>query len=276
MKPLFILLCLLTGWFSLAQEPNTFTIIDQSDQEPIEFVNIINLNSRQLYYSDAQGKATVFAQSTDSLLITQLGYKEIRDNVENLDKRVMLEPNISTLDEIILVDRSKNILLNKPARSKHNYNINTALTCVFRCEVPNKSLINKIVLPIKKRNQYNSKGTLRFQLFKRFEDGKLSEPFTKVFVFEELEKIKENIIMEFSSKEIDHEFFIAATRNINNSTRVSTGAFNPFLRFGKSQQSDDMKFKHVLSDRWFNISWAIGGSDTYKLIFEAYGRPIKN
>lgn len=276
MKQLLVFTFLIQTLISQGQEKMTFTILDQSDNTPIEFVNVINLSSRQFYYSDADGKANVIAKPSDSLLITQMGYLEIRDLVINIKPRVVLQPNVSQLDEVVLVDRSKNELLHKNISSKLDYSINTALICVFKCELEEKSLINKIVLPVIIKKRHEDTGELRFQLYRTFEDGRLQDPLTQVFVFNELEKIEDNIVLEFSDVEVGEEFYISATRNRNNTRQVSSGAFNPFLKFGKSQNSDDLKYRHILSSRWFNLSWALSDDSKYKLVFEAYGRPIKN
>ena len=47
---------MLTCLIATGQETVHLTIIDQSDDTPLEFVNIINLNSKQLYYSDSNGQ----------------------------------------------------------------------------------------------------------------------------------------------------------------------------------------------------------------------------
>jgi len=263
-------------FLSLGQEKISLTILDLSDNNPIEFVNVINLNSQQFYYSDIDGHADVMAKPTDSLLITQMGYFEIRDVVKNMGQKILLEPNVSMLDEVILVDRSKNELLNKNISSKDNYSLNTALICVFKCELSKRSLVNKIILPVAIKKRYEDTGELRFQLYQNFKDGRLQDPITKVFVIDQLDEIEDKIILEFSDVEVAEEFYISATRNRNNTRRVSNVEFNPFLKFGKSNDTDDLKYRHILSSRWFNLSWALSDTSKYKLVFEAYGRPLKN
>ena len=250
--------------------------MDKSDKAPLEFVNVINLSSRQFYYSDAEGKAEFPAQPTDSLLITQMGYLEVREQVKNLDKTILLEPNINVLDEIVLVDRSQNIQVNKEANSRLDYSPDTALIYAFKLTLSEKSSINKIVLPIDVKNKERSKGVLRFQLYRSFKDGKLKDPLTQVFVFDKLEDIDEEIILEFSDIEVGTELYLSATRDYRNTHRVSENAFNPFLQFGRSSDSNDIMYRHILSSRWFNLSWDLSNNAQYKLVFYAYGRPLKN
>ncbi|ARN78843.1 hypothetical protein BST97_13050 [Nonlabens spongiae] len=279
-KPLSVFLfqsfLLLAGSYAFCQEKITLTLLDKSDKAPLEFVNVINLTSRQFYYSDANGKAEFVAKPTDSLLISQMGYLEIREQIKNLDRTIFLEPNIKVLDEVILVDRSKNFQLNEEARSRHNYSLNTAQICAFKLRVPQKSSINKIVLPVAMKRKYDPKGILRFQLYRKFENGRLQDPLTPVFVFDDLEEIEEEIVMEFPEVEVGTEFYLSATRDFNNTRRVSMGAFNPFLQFGRSSESDDIMYRHILSSRWFNLSWDLSNNAKYKLVFYAYGRPLKN
>lgn len=276
LKKLLVFTFLLQSLLFQAQEKMTFTIFDQSDNAPIEFVNVINLNSRQFYYSDVDGKANVIAKPSDSLLITQMGYLEIREQVKNIDKTILLEPNISVLDEIVLVDRSKNIQVNNEANSKQDYSPDTALIYAFKLSLPTRSSINKIVLPVAVKNKQRSKGVLRFQLYKRLEDGKLQDPLTQVFVFKNLKEIEDEIVLEFSDVDVGTEFYLSATRDYRNTYRVSANSFNPFLKFGRSTNSDDIMYRHILSSRWFNLSWGLSNTEQYKLVFYAYGRPLKN
>lgn len=264
------------GSYALCQETITLTLLDKSDKAPLEFVNVINLSSRQFYYSDADGKAEFPAQPTDSLLITQMGYLEIREQVKNLDKTILLEPNINVLDEILLVDRSKNIQVNNEASSRLDYSPDTALIYAFKLTLNESSAINKIVLPVDVKNNQRSKGILRFQLYKSLKDGKLHDPLTQVFVFKNLEEIEEEIVLEFPDIEVGIELYLSATRDYRNTHRVSENSFNPFLKLGRSSESDDIMYRHILSSRWFNLSWDLSNTGQYKLVFYAYGRPLKN
>lgn len=85
MKKLLILLLLCTSAIALAQEDAEIngTVVNDATDQPLENVNIVNLNSVRGASTDSEGKFMVRASVNDTLYFSYLGFKSIRVRVTN-------------------------------------------------------------------------------------------------------------------------------------------------------------------------------------------------
>ena len=85
MKKYVFLLLLLTLGYSYGQEDTEIngTVVNDATEQPLENVNIVNLNSVKGASSDAKGKFVIRASVNDTLYFSYLGFKSIRVRVTN-------------------------------------------------------------------------------------------------------------------------------------------------------------------------------------------------
>ena len=60
------------------------TILTASDSTPITGVHILNINSRQVVVSDAEGEFYILASQTDTIIITSIGFKTLKYFVKSI------------------------------------------------------------------------------------------------------------------------------------------------------------------------------------------------
>tara|TARA_B100000949_G_C14211247_1_gene420377 strand:+ start:231 stop:998 length:768 start_codon:yes stop_codon:yes gene_type:complete len=81
---LLLLFCLLTTFaFSQESEPIKGKVLSSANDEPLENVNIVNLNEVIGTTSDKEGDFSIRAKVNDTLYFSYLGYKSIRVRVTN-------------------------------------------------------------------------------------------------------------------------------------------------------------------------------------------------
>ncbi|MCW5521193.1 carboxypeptidase-like regulatory domain-containing protein [Aureitalea sp. L0-47] len=85
MKKILILLLLLSCTFAHAQDDEIIngTVLNDATDQPLENVNIVNLNSVRGASTDREGKFTIRASVNDTLYFSYLGFKSIRVRVTN-------------------------------------------------------------------------------------------------------------------------------------------------------------------------------------------------
>ena len=88
MKKLLILLCLLIGVVSSAQENQQeqlvkATVLDDSDDSPMQGVHVINLTQVVGTITDAKGNFEISAKVQDTLYFSFIGFKAIKVRVTN-------------------------------------------------------------------------------------------------------------------------------------------------------------------------------------------------
>jgi hypothetical protein len=85
MKKILILLLLLSCTFAHAQDDEVIngTVLNDATDQPLENVNIVNLNSVRGASTDREGKFTIRASVNDTLYFSYLGFKSIRVRVTN-------------------------------------------------------------------------------------------------------------------------------------------------------------------------------------------------
>ena len=85
MKKFLILLVLLSCSIAYAQDEEIIngTVLNDATDEPLENVNIVNLNSVRGASTDREGKFTIRASVNDTLYFSYLGFKSIRVRVTN-------------------------------------------------------------------------------------------------------------------------------------------------------------------------------------------------
>lgn len=85
MKKLLYLLLLLISMNALSQDDAQIngTVLNDATDEPLENVNIVNLNSVKGASSDQHGKFVIRASVNDTLYFSYLGFKSIRVRVTN-------------------------------------------------------------------------------------------------------------------------------------------------------------------------------------------------
>jgi hypothetical protein len=85
MKKLFFLLLLISCTFAYAQDDAEIngTVLNDATDQPLENVNIVNLNSVKGASTDALGKFKIRASVNDTLFFSYLGFKSIRVRVTN-------------------------------------------------------------------------------------------------------------------------------------------------------------------------------------------------
>ena len=108
---LFILLQLIT-WNSISQEIEmSGIIINNTTQQPIEYVNIGVLNKNQGAISNPKGKFTLTVSKkfeTDSITISHINYYPIKLPVENFkNKTIFLEPKTTELSEVVVSNKKR-------------------------------------------------------------------------------------------------------------------------------------------------------------------------
>lgn len=79
---LFIFLLIVSG-FAFAQEPIKGTVMNASNDQPLENVNIVNLNQVVGAITDENGKFEIKAEVNDTLYFSYLGFRSIRVRVTN-------------------------------------------------------------------------------------------------------------------------------------------------------------------------------------------------
>ncbi len=81
---LLLLFCLLTAFaFSQESEPIKGKVLSSANDEPLENVNIVNLNEVIGTTTDIEGDFSIRAKVNDTLYFSYLGYKSIRVRVTN-------------------------------------------------------------------------------------------------------------------------------------------------------------------------------------------------
>ena len=80
---LFLFFLLFTGFYALAQDMVSGTVMNAADDKPIERVHIVNLNQVKGAVSDEDGKFELPAKVNDTLYFTYLGFKSIKVRVTN-------------------------------------------------------------------------------------------------------------------------------------------------------------------------------------------------
>ena len=81
---LLLLFCLLTAFaFSQESEPIKGKVLSSANDEPLENVNIVNLNEVIGTTTDNEGDFSIRAKVNDTLYFSYLGYKSIRVRVTN-------------------------------------------------------------------------------------------------------------------------------------------------------------------------------------------------
>lgn len=85
MKKVVFLFTLLVSMMAWSQNEAVIngTVLNDATDEPLENVNIVNLNSVKGSTSDRQGKFTIRASVNDTLFFSYLGFKSIRVRVTN-------------------------------------------------------------------------------------------------------------------------------------------------------------------------------------------------
>ncbi len=85
MKKLFSLLLLISCTFAYAQDDADIngTVLNDATDQPLENVNIVNLNSVKGASTDNLGKFQIRASVNDTLFFSYLGFKSIRVRVTN-------------------------------------------------------------------------------------------------------------------------------------------------------------------------------------------------
>ena len=81
-KTLFIVLLLVSG-YAFAQEPIKGTVMNASNDQPLENVNIVNLNQVVGAITNEEGKFEIKAEVNDTLYFSYLGFRSIRVRVTN-------------------------------------------------------------------------------------------------------------------------------------------------------------------------------------------------
>lgn len=81
----FLFVFLIIPLITVAQEPTEIIgiVLNDATEEPLENVNIINLNSVKGAATDTEGKFKIKATVNDTLLFKYLGFKDIRVRVTN-------------------------------------------------------------------------------------------------------------------------------------------------------------------------------------------------
>ena len=99
-QKIYFLLCLLISTISFGQ----ITIQDKENKEPVSFATISFGNGNGLF-ADEEGKF-VFTKKLysdiDSLLITSIGYKDLKVATDSLPSIINLHPSADQLQEVIV------------------------------------------------------------------------------------------------------------------------------------------------------------------------------
>lgn len=83
MKKTLLIVLLLVSGFAFAQEPIKGTVMNASNDQPLENVNIVNLNQVVGAITDENGKFEIKAEVNDTLYFSYLGFRSIRVRVTN-------------------------------------------------------------------------------------------------------------------------------------------------------------------------------------------------
>lgn len=83
MKKTLLIVLLLVSGFAFAQEPIKGTVMNASNDQPLENVNIVNLNQVVGAITDEEGKFEIKAEVNDTLYFSYLGFRSIRVRVTN-------------------------------------------------------------------------------------------------------------------------------------------------------------------------------------------------
>lgn len=97
-----ILTVLLYSTVSYSQEQLRCVVFDKETDTPIEYVYILNNKGSVIAISEEDGSFNLDLQKTETITLRKFGYKQSDVKINNLTKKLFLEPKITLLDEVII------------------------------------------------------------------------------------------------------------------------------------------------------------------------------
>lgn len=130
-------------------------IIDNNTSLPLAYVNIYVLGTNKGIYSNESGIFTINIEEKDSLIISHLGYKNLKISTKKINDTIYLIPKIEELEEVILSDNKpiKKIIGNLKKASNFSWFLvpNQELATIVKPKSAFKNTyIDKIHIPLKK------------------------------------------------------------------------------------------------------------------------------